>query len=441
MATMTPSPLESFADYIESLIKERLTNREIVAKLRSEKNVMTTEASVRRLVGRHEKLAQAAVKRKLWYETKKYTQPEGVTIDGDEITIIYPVDTPVVDLEIEDILLRRNLDPNEWEVKQILDNQWEANAGEGEKITLYQFKIWMSKKTPVKMVFPAAVPFDIPAPKEPDLSAPILAVVISDHQAPHFNELLHELTLRFLRYNQPEIGVIGGDLMDLGDVSRHRDDPGWDTSTQECINSGFRILYDYRQASLDTKWSLIKGNHDDRIRNEILERSERLYGITPAQWPGEEPEEWVYSLNHLLNLRRLGVEYHEPKTTYEFQQIVLSDFLAVRHGHKASASSLSGLTTAVDLGHSVFTGHTHKQSINKRTVWNSITGKWEVITSIETGSMCEAIGGLGYAKAGVPDWQPGFATANIYPDGRFSVDLATYEQNGILRWRDQVYSI
>ena len=43
---------------------------------------------------------------------------------------------------------------------------------------------------------------------------------------------------------------------------------------------------------------------------------------------------------------------------------------------------------------------------------------------------------LGYTVA--PDWQQGFATATIYPDGTFKLDLATYVNN-TLYWRDQRY--
>jgi len=439
MASSSTSPLDQFVPYIKGLIEKRITNQEIVRKLREKKGVMTTESSIRRLIGRNDELQAAARDRSLWYEANKYAEPEGVKETKDGLFVTFPVDTPVVDLEIEDILTRRNLSPDEWEVKQMIDNQWEANAGEGEKITLYQYKVWLAKKTPIKVVVPATIPPDIEAPKEPDFTEPVLAVVITDHQAPHIDESLHSLILRWLAANKPAVGVIGGDLMDNGYIGRHRDDPAWDTTTQQGIDGAFRVLYEYRNASLDTKWNLIKGNHDDRIRNEQLERNERLFGIKPAQYPDTPPEDQVYSFNHLLHLKKLGIDYVEPKTTYEFMQVALNDIIGVRHGHKVVKGG--ALKTAMELGHSIVVGHTHRQSIVKQTVWNSITMQWNVVTAIEAGCVCNIEGGLGFANAGCPDWQPGFATVTLFPDGQFYADLATYEQSGILRWRDQVYSV
>jgi hypothetical protein len=50
--------------------------------------------------------------------------------------------------------------------------------------------------------------------------------------------------------------------------------------------------------------------------------------------------------------------------------------------------------------------------------------------------MCEIRNGLGYAVA--PDWQNGFATAQVWDDGRFKLDLATYVSDALF-WRDQRY--
>jgi hypothetical protein len=46
--------------------------------------------------------------------------------------------------------------------------------------------------------------------------------------------------------------------------------------------------------------------------------------------------------------------------------------------------------------------------------------------------------GLGYASAGSPDWQQGFAVVQVTGEGedqRFVADLATYVK-GRLAWRD-----
>ncbi|MDE2104782.1 MAG: metallophosphoesterase, partial [Patescibacteria group bacterium] len=413
------------------------------------------DQAVRGLIHRNKELYDTWLaskeKRRAMRILEGQAEASGVTLVNEDIIIITGEPGKRVDeLQIDDILERRGLKPDEWQVKQVLDNQWEANAGRDKatglptKLTLFQYKIWLNRKMPLEIVYPAVVGPELPPPAEPDHYAddsewPLLTVVVTDPQNPFRDDQLHQLFLRWLAHNKPAHGVIGGDILDNGYISQHRDDPAWHRTVQDCIQASFNMLYDYRQASLITKWFLIKGNHDDRIRNEQLERNERLYGVTAAEWPGEEPEEWVYSLNHLLHLKRLGVEYVEPKGTYEFQQVPLSPIIAVRHGHMTSKDA--SIKTAEQLGHSLVLGHTHRQSVIRKTRWNTIKREWSVLTAIEAGCMCQTEGGLGYANGGAPDWQPGFATVTTWPDGGFSFDLATYEHSGVLRWRDQVYSL
>jgi hypothetical protein len=51
--------------------------------------------------------------------------------------------------------------------------------------------------------------------------------------------------------------------------------------------------------------------------------------------------------------------------------------------------------------------------------------------------MCKIEGGLGYTVN--PDWQGGWATAVVWPDGSHQIEHATYV-DGVVRWRDQRYS-
>lgn len=412
--------------------------------MREKYGVETSEASIRRAVARHEVLQDAYESRNIRRELEQRTEAPGAKyLENGMVEVTLPPtdeNEKISHLTIEEVMKRHKLDPEEWEAERALPNVWEANAGEGTKIQLYQFKIWFKKRVPLRLIYPATVGPAIRPPVSADYGDTDLWVITTDQQTPFRLENLHTLFLRWLRFNKPDKGIIGGDLLDNGYISRHRDDPAWHRTVQECIQQAFDTIHDYRQASLDTSWTLIKGNHDDRIRNEMLERNERLYGVTAAQWPGEESEEWVYSMNHLLHLKKLGVEYHEPLGTYEFEQVPITETLAVRHGHK-TVKHRAALATSEELGHSIVMGHTHRQSIARKTVWNSIKKEYAVTTAIEAGCMCEIVGGLGYANSGCPDWQPGFATIEVFKDGGFSFDLATYEQKGVLRWRDQVYTL
>lgn len=441
---MAGSVLDPYVSTIRLWLSEGKNNPEIVELLGEAFAVTTTESSIRRLIERNESLQGVYEDRNLKQAIKQEEEAPGIrfTGEGDNAEVTMPMVgqwEDVSQLYIERVMERHQLDSEVWEAERVLPNVWQGQRKGGEIVNYYQFKLFFKKKTPIKTIFPAEIEFSLPDPPERDYTSPELGVIVTDHQAPHIDEVLHELFLGWLAANEPTFGVVGGDLLDNGYIGRHRDDPQWDATTQECIDSAGQILYDYRQASMDTEWSLIKGNHDDRIRNEQLERNERLYGVKPWDFPGEEGQEYVYSYNHLLHLRKLGVKYIEPLGTYEFQQVPITDLLSVRHGHKVVAGG--ALKTAVELGHSVILGHTHRQSVARKTLWNSITMQWHSITAIEAGCMCRIPGGLGFANGGCPDWQPGFATVTRFPDGQFTFDLATYEQAGILRWRDQVFTI
>ena len=65
---------------------------------------------------------------------------------------------------------------------------------------------------------------------------------------------------------------------------------------------------------------------------------------------------------------------------------------------------------------------------------HDIDGNTETLTGVECGTMAKIKQGLGYSVA--PDWQAGFATATLFDDGKFNIDLAKFI-NGNLMWRDQ----
>ena len=170
------------------------------------------------------------------------------------------------------------------------------------------------------------------------------------------------------------------------------------------------------------------------MRNKVLDQIRSVFGITRAQTEEADSEAPVLSTPNLLRLDELGVEWIDPKGGYENAQIKLTSELAARHGYVSKpGSGASALTTLRHLRYSIIVGHCHRQAIIHDTA-HSIDGEPKVLMGCETGTMAEIKGGLGYANN--PDWQMGFATAQVYPkDGLFKVDLATYV-NGLLMWRD-----
>jgi hypothetical protein len=209
---------------------------------------------------------------------------------------------------------------------------------------------------------------------------------------------------------------------------------------QDTIDSAHQLLASYRAASPDTRWIMLDGNHEARLRNTVLEQMGALYGLTTARGtddttPDQQPDP-VLTTPYLLRLRDLDIDFVRTNGTYEHAQVKLTPNLAARHGWIARrGSGASALSTIEHLRFSVIIGHTHRQSIIYHTA-HDIDGNPRTLLGCEAGTLAKIAGGMGYAIA--PDWQQGFATADLHPDGTFKVDLATYT-DGVLLYRDQQY--
>lgn len=351
-------------------------------------------------------------------------RPSSTHVKGDEATLL------AGDADLSDIpaLLRsRNLNPDEWTVENVVVNEWDGANG-----VQRQLKIHLRRKIALPLIFPAADVKQRPRPKKRDGGASRLVVFASDQHAPYEDQGLHHAFLSFLHDSKPDEVILGGDTLDNPAISRHRDNPAWSASAQECIQGAFDLLSDYRNAAPDARFRKLLGNHDIRLETELLSRAERMYGLKPAEIVDEDQKP-ALSLHRLLHLDRLNVELVEPPRegdNYEHAQAVVSPHLGARHGWLTGDKGAE--RTIERLGHSVIVGHTHHQRMTKRTLWD-IDRRPRVVVAVEAGCMCRIEGGLGYSVNA--NWQNGFATATVWRDGTFKVDLATWVGER-LYWRD-----
>lgn len=425
------SPLESVREDIEALTEQNLSYREILDYLAEVHNISTSDRSLRRAFRR-------------WGIDHSVAMPgeaPGVKIENDQVELVTsPQPWDSASLTDTDTLLReRGLDPEDWDVASLVVNEWDSPSG----YPLKQFKVHLHRKKALNMVTPARMPGDYRRnrPKvqvgQTSFSRARLVVLAGDQQAPFHNSHLHDLFLEWLDFNQPDEGVLIGDTMDFPDISRHPNNPEWAATTQECIDAAYLLLRDYVQMSEGTHWTKLSGNHDERLRRAIIDRIADIYGLRKAQVPGDVEDLPLLDVANILRLDELGIDYIRPNGGYNHAQHKLSKYLAVRHGWIArKGSGASALATLNHLGYSVTVGHTHRLSQVFQTV-HDIDGKPTTLTAVETGCMCRIEEGLGYTPA--PDWQNGFATATIWPNGFFSIDLAKYV-DGSLLYRDQRYS-
>lgn len=356
----------------------------------------------------------------------------GVSINGDSAEVVSKASAQLI--TAKELMEERGLDPEEWEESGLTINQWDSPTGE----VLRQLKLHLRRVKPLSIAIPARL--NGPRYKvrgRLDSHKPRLVVFTGDQQAPHHEPHLHELFCEWLKENQPNEGVLIGDTVDFPTVSRHPKNPEWHPPVQDCVDAGYALLHDYREAGEDVRWKKLIGNHDERLRRSVIDvLNSELYTLTRAKKDDLE-EDPLLDVGHILRLDELDIEIERPHGDYENAQINVSAHLAARHGWIArKGSGASALATLEHLGFSVVVGHTHRQSLVHKTR-HDINGELTTLAACETGCMCLISEGLGYAVA--PDWQNGFATAIVWPDGTFKIDVATYV-NGVLLWRDQKYS-
>lgn len=441
--TQNPSQSSLDKDPVFSALKQAVIDGGTNATLA--KQFDTSESAVRRFRKRHslnpDQLRSA------------YTN-----VEDDKAEALTPPSTDGLILDNPDQMLReRGLDPEHWTITHVSPNRYEGPAAAGtvdaqgnpiSKVTYTQTKFTAQRRRPPEL--------QIMAPRTDGWRAPMpaprgrgrestLYVVVGDQQAPFLDYGLHDLFCQWLMENTPDRGISLGDSVDFPDISRHQMDPQNTAIVNECLQTGYNFYREYIESSPDTYWQKLIGNHDERIRNLLLDKPKTapLYGIKRPDTP-ESKGELLHELSHAMRLDELGIEVIDPHGKYDLAQINISNKLAVRHGWIArQGSGASALATLEHLGYSVMVGHTHRQSIVHSTK-HEIDGTLSTITGVEIGCMCrveQTIGSDGriwpnYTVA--PKWQQGFATVEVWPDGYFNIDTAKYV-NGTLLWRDQRY--
>jgi hypothetical protein len=336
----------------------------------------------------------------------------------------------------EQIVISRGLNPDEWEFTGMVDSEWDSPTGE----TLRSRKITLARKKPGTFIGPART--DGPtwkAPKAKKIGKDgALFFVGGDDQAPFHDPYLEEKKLLFLEDNNFHTIIKIGDTMDFPNISRYKKNPEVEeiATVNNCVTSGYEIIRKERIAAPDARIVKLIGNHDVRLRDFILNTVPELHGLRRAQIEGQN-EASVFSPTFLLRLDELGVELVGDNENYEHGEVKISKYLAARHGWYArKGAGSSALTTLDHLLYSVLVGHTHRLALVHKTIHN-IDGDLTTLVAGETGCLCSVDKkGLGYTPS--PDWQQGAATVEVWPDGKFHVDLVNF-LDGDLIWRGNRY--
>lgn len=373
---------------------------------------------------------------------------EGVTRDGDTVTVTTAAgQTP--DLGAYDLILeRRGLDPADWTVVSVKANQWDAMTsdkaeGDNRIVTMYQHTITLKPSARLVLIQPAVhvPPVKRTRPPGPAVGQkPVTILVEGDHQAPYHDPDLHAASIFMLRdlarKHRLSEHIFLGDTMDLPTISRHNDHPASRATPNECIQAAYALLREKAETAPNIRRRKIKGNHDWRIDSEQLTRSERMYGIRPAKrWEDTEEELPALHLNRLLHLPELGIELVEDPRGWEHAEIELvpgPQGLVVRHGWLTGENTAE--KSAKARGRSIIFGHVHRAE--DIAFWDPS------MECPRQGVVCPAMcltRDKRFPHFAVLDrWMQGAVIVTTWPDGEFAIERALWKA-GELRWRDQTW--
>lgn len=349
--------------------------------------------------------------------TPAVVEPEGVAHHQDGSATVVSAAEKAVSWTREGLLKAHGFSPDEWTVVRARANRWGTPEGPNE-----QLRIDVVPNGGVIKLADVGNWKKPPKPKKPRKDRQRTVILTSDHHAPLVDKTLHSLTLDLLADQQPEEGLLMGDLMDFSTISRFRDKDGFAHGVQECLDSAFQILRDYREASPDTKWSMLPGNHDCRLHYAIQDNVKALHRIAPA---GEE----LPSLNfrRLLHLDELGIDFIDKD--WESAKFPLSRKLTARHGYTTAKNAGDKMLSS--LTRSTVQGHSHRMSLAMRTEHdNDPDEPTSTRLAAEVGCMCEIHEGLGHAVD--PNWQQGLMLVNIWADGDFHLTPYFYVPGRLL---------
>lgn len=217
-------------------------------------------------------------------------------------------------------------------------------------------------------------------------------LVISDLHIPDHDIKTLDLVLKFISIYQPDYLDILGDFINFSKISKFQD-PYHDSDLVDEIEEGRGVLRNLvntaRKANNSVEIAYYQGNHE--FRNEKF-----LSNNAPQIATLKTDDEYVVSIPHLFELRKLGVKW------YSQDRIIQRHGVSFTHGHTVRMKS--GFTAHANIdryGSSGFSGHTHRLCLVTRT--QSGNSKFW----IETGCLCN----LNPSYVVSPDWTQGFAIA------------------------------
>ncbi len=195
---------------------------------------------------------------------------------------------------------------------------------------------------------------------------------------------------------KPDHIIVAGDLIDCEEISTFPKREGVVKLVDE-LCAGEEHIKKLRLIAPDARISYLEGNHERRFARYVGSRAPALLEVKDV------------SVDTLLNLSNYGVDFY-PST----DRGISIDLGKLLVGHWSRVSKHSAYTAKLlldDYGKSHIQGHTHRLGAHFRTLAD------RTLVGYEGGCLCL----LKVKYMEFPNWQHGFHTITIAPDGIFQV--------------------
>lgn len=208
-------------------------------------------------------------------------------------------------------------------------------------------------------------------------------VVISDVHFNYEDLPAYNLTLKFLKIEQPDLIYLLGDILDFYAVSFHDKDPKRKQSLQDELDYTAKRLAELRAICPKSKIVFHMGNHENRLNRYLSSRAEELRHLRCLQ------------LDQLLGLEKLKIEFVEYGAKKWIKELLHF------HGSELGKKSVvyPSRTAFLDLLCSSICGHYHTFSTYRKDTFDG-----RVYRSYTNGCLLDK--NVEYAYA--PNWQTGF---------------------------------
>jgi hypothetical protein len=310
-------------------------------------------------------------------------------VGGDKIEIVSSQNSQEIDTRsrriqtLEQLLEACKVDLDTWSVDHYVVNKWEVGSkdpdGQIAVAPLFQVKAWLVRKVPVK-VRPVVSPVEIqvraraiPRSHSREMKAALCLAdphfgfrkdMVSGALQPFHDRRALDAVLKIAYVLAPDDVFFLGDVNDFAGWSdKFLKEPGFYFTTQPALIEAAWVIGQFKAATRGGRTVLIDGNHDVRPERAMVNHLVEAYQLRAADQM-ELPA--VMSIDNLLGLSRMGVEYLEG---YPDRDVWINEHARLIHGEKVRAQP--GQTAAAvvrDAHETTVFGHIHRREMATKTI-------------------------------------------------------------------------